>query len=176
MEHGWRSIRHATLRRARQNMLGELGALDPARVKITLGGFCPIELKDMSLAKELICSPLARVLRYASDLDMLGSAELAVQELLKMSKASTLHDDLWIMLPTEIQDLVQPCLRSQYKLEESGVPAPASVPVFGDKTLSFRRWAVAWIRHRHGNFLVYKHRPLQGMRCTSLATLLTVSS
>ena len=127
--------------------LGELGALDPARVKITLGGFCPIELKDMSLAKELICSHLARVLRYASDLDMLGSAELAVQELLKMSKASTLHDDLWIMLPTEIQDLVQPCLRSQYKLEESGVPAPASVPVFGDKTLSFRRWAVAWIRH-----------------------------
>lgn len=65
--------------------LGELGAVDPAKVNLNLRARSKIERTDDDLVFELIHKHLARVLRAASETDVQDAAALAIQELLKLT-------------------------------------------------------------------------------------------
>ncbi|KAK3275904.1 hypothetical protein CYMTET_15995 [Cymbomonas tetramitiformis] len=64
-------------------VLGELGAADPARVQVVLPPPPKIICNDHAFARALLEEHLVRVLRTAYDLDMLETAAFSIQELLK---------------------------------------------------------------------------------------------
>lgn len=130
--------------------LGELGALDPARlVQVEVRQPGRMERSDEDLAFELVTEHLAKMLRAATDTDVADTAALAIQEILKFAGCRpemalgesvgghTAGDRLWARFPESVREIVMPCLTSRYALKRKDISLPPG-PLFRPG-ISFRR-------------------------------------
>ena len=95
--------------------LGDLGAVDPAKLHVELRKQSKMERSNEDLVWELITEHLAKVLRAAYDTETQDAAALAIQELLKYSGC---HASLVDAGPASMSMLKQQGLDSGNQLEE----------------------------------------------------------
>eukprot|EP00898_Chlorokybus_atmophyticus_P004675 jgi/Chlat1/5208/Chrsp33S05180 len=143
--------------------LGELGALDPARIQIDLSQLTNMERSNDDLVVKLISDHLSKLFRAASESNIQDAAALAIQEILKLyncdsAQGSGVDKDLptvshepgftgaqlWQALPTEVQEVIAPCLSSKFRLTSSPTALPPGA--IYKPGLSFRRWMYNWSR------------------------------
>ena len=137
--------------------LGALGAIDPAKLKVSSCERFKIECSDDDLIFELIHKHLARAFRAAVDTTVQDSAALAIQELLKLAGCQSSSSEesnccemsyrgqkLWDRFSNYVKEIIAPCLTSRFHLPNTTVSAKVS-PIYRP-TMSFRRWIYYWIR------------------------------
>ncbi|AQK67235.1 Serine/threonine-protein kinase ATR [Zea mays] len=137
--------------------LGALGAIDPAKLKVSSCERFKIECSDDDLIFELIHKHLARAFRAAVDTTVQDSAALAIQELLKLAGCQSSSSEesnccemsyrgqkLWDRFSNYVKEIIAPCLTSRFHLPNTTDSAKVS-PIYRP-TMSFRRWIYYWIR------------------------------
>lgn len=154
--------------------LGEIGAVDPTKIRGVFPQRFKIECSDDDLIFELIDKHLARAFRAASDTIVQDSAALAIQELLKLAGCQASLDKntagsslqpfvltesnhsvdsseinargqrLWERFSEYIKDIIAPCLTSRFQLPN--VADSTSLGAIYKPNMSFRRWIFFWIR------------------------------
>ncbi|WVZ78438.1 hypothetical protein U9M48_026147, partial [Paspalum notatum var. saurae] len=156
-----RTVVGQRLKQVCADCLGALGAVDPAKLKVTSCERFKIECSDDDLIFELIHKHLARAFRAAADTTVQDSAALAIQELLKLAGCQSSPSDdslressgcemsyrgqkLWGRFSNYVKEIIAPCLTSRFHLPnttDSALVGPIYRP-----TMSFRRWIYHWIR------------------------------
>jgi serine/threonine-protein kinase ATR len=132
--------------------LGELGALDPARlIQVEVRQPSKMERTDEDLAFELVTEHLAKMLRAAADTEVQDAAALAIQEILKFAECRPVAESaaeeseggqrsgerLWARFPEGVREIVMPCLTSRYVLKRKDLALPPG-PLFRHNMV-FRR-------------------------------------
>lgn len=132
--------------------LGMIGAVDSSTVP-EIGALISGKsaLGDMQrLPLELIEVHLVRVRRTASTLEALDAATYGIQQILQhYGPLSNQHwgsktGGLFGKLDRDVQEMVRPMQTSSYILKRYRPTEAIPSPIFGDKSLSYRRWLLTW--------------------------------
>ncbi|GAA0146257.1 non-receptor serine/threonine protein kinase [Lithospermum erythrorhizon] len=148
--------------------LGALGAIDPAKVRMSSSIRFKIACSDDDLIFELIHKHLARAFRAAPSTIIQDSAALAIQELLKIAGCGASLDEnfhakapassikssgdrsngrgqrLWDRFSNYVKEIIAPCLTSRFELPNA-TDFTSSGPIYRP-SMSFRSWVFSWIK------------------------------
>ncbi|MGH0146107.1 UNVERIFIED_CONTAM: hypothetical protein FKN15_045088 [Acipenser sinensis] len=137
--------------------LGELGAIDPGRLDLSItdtqgkSSMFVSGVEDSSFAYELLTELTRAFLAYADDVRAQDSAAYAMQELLAMFECREGRSDcpgrrLWRRFPEHVQEILEPHLNSRYKstqkaLNWSKIKKPIYLSSLGS---NFAEWSATW--------------------------------
>ncbi|XP_041120696.1 serine/threonine-protein kinase ATR-like [Polyodon spathula] len=137
--------------------LGELGAIDPGRLDLSItdtqgkGSTFVSGVEDSSFAYELLTELTRAFLAYADDVRAQDSAAYAMQELLAIFECREGRSDcpgrrLWRRFPEHVQEILEPHLNSRYKstqkaLNWSKIKKPIYLSSLGS---NFAEWSATW--------------------------------
>ncbi|MGH0145669.1 UNVERIFIED_CONTAM: hypothetical protein FKN15_015304 [Acipenser sinensis] len=137
--------------------LGELGAIDPGRLDLSItdtqgkGSTFVSGVEDSSFAYELLTELTRAFLAYADDVRAQDSAAYAMQELLAMFECREGRSDcpgrtLWRRFPEHVQEILEPHLNSRYKSTQKALNwSKIKKPIYLSSLVSnFAEWSATW--------------------------------
>ncbi|MGH0136331.1 UNVERIFIED_CONTAM: hypothetical protein FKN15_036029 [Acipenser sinensis] len=137
--------------------LGELGAIDPGRLDLSItdtqgkGSTFVSGVEDSSFAYELLTELTRAFLAYADDVRAQDSAAYAMQELLAMFECREGRCDcpgrtLWRRFPEHVQEILEPHLNSRYKSTQKALNwSKIKKPIYLSSLVSnFAEWSATW--------------------------------
>ncbi|XP_024119150.1 serine/threonine-protein kinase ATR isoform X2 [Oryzias melastigma] len=137
--------------------LGELGAVDPGRLDLSHThsngdrNTFVTGVDDPNFAYDLLTELTRTFLAYADDVRAQDSAAYAIQELLSIFECREGRSDspgrrLWRRFPEQIQEILEPHLKSRYKSSQKEVNwSKLKKPIYlSNKGSKFSDWSATW--------------------------------
>ncbi|TRY93694.1 hypothetical protein DNTS_029400 [Danionella cerebrum] len=137
--------------------LGELGAIDPGRLDLTLadtqgtGSTFVSGIDDPNFAYELLTELTRAFLAYADDVRAQDAAAYGMQELLSLFECREGRNDtpgrrLWRRFPEHVQEILEPHLNTRYKSSQKLVNwSKLKKPIYlSSRGSKFSDWSATW--------------------------------